>query len=70
MVSGRVHPETVKPVPLIVTALTVTAAVPVEERVTDWVTGVFSATLPKAMEVAFTLSVGPVVVAVTPSCKA
>jgi hypothetical protein len=48
----------VKPVPAKVTALTVTAAVPVEDRVRDWVAGEFRSTSPKAMVVAFTLSVG------------
>jgi len=41
-----------------VAALTVTAAVPVEDRVRDWVAGEFRSTSPKAMVVAFTLSVG------------
>jgi hypothetical protein len=51
----------VKPVPVRVTALTVTAAVPVEDRVRDWVAGEFRSTSPKAMVVAFTLSVGTAV---------
>ena len=41
-----------------VIALTVTAEVPVEERVRDWVAGEFRTTSPKAMVVALTLSVG------------
>ncbi len=55
-----------KPVPATVAALTVTDAVPVEDRVRDWVAGEFRPTLPKAMVVAFTLSVGVPV----PSCRA
>jgi hypothetical protein len=61
-----VAPETVKPVPVTVAALTVTDAVPVEDRVRDWVAGELRPTLPKAMVVAFTLSVGVPV----PSCRA
>ena len=57
-VSGKVAPETVKPVPPAVTELMVKAAEPVEERVTDCVAGEFRLTLPKAMVVAFTLRVG------------
>lgn len=47
-VSGRVTPETVKPAPLAVTALTVTADVPLEVRVTDCVAEALTFTLPKA----------------------
>jgi hypothetical protein len=57
-VSGKVAPETVKPVPVTVTAFTVTDAVPEEVKVTDWVDGVLISTTPKARVVAFTLSVG------------
>ena len=63
----EVNPETVKPAPVMATALTVTAEVPVEERVKDWVVGVFRTTLPKAMEAVLTLSVGTVD---TASCTA
>ena len=57
--------------PVMVSALTVTAAVPVEERVTDWVAGELRATPPKAMVVTLTLSVGPDVDAsARPSCRA
>ena len=51
-------PETVKPVPVRVAALTVTAAVPVEDRVRDWVVAVFTFTLPKDKLDELTLSVG------------
>ena len=64
--SGKVAPETEKPVPATVAALTVTAAVPVEDRVTDWVAGEFVKTSPKPMLVALMLSVGMPV----PSCRA
>jgi hypothetical protein len=57
-VRGKVAPETEKPVPLIPAAVTVTGAVPVEDRVTDCVAGEFCITLPKAMLVALMLSVG------------
>jgi hypothetical protein len=59
-VTGRLAPETVKPLPLIVAALTVTAELPVDDRVTDWVAGVFNPTSPKAKVVALTLKIGPV----------
>lgn len=57
-VIGKVPPETVNPLPLTVTEFTVTAAVPVEDRVTDCVAGEFRFTSPKAMLVALMLSVG------------
>jgi hypothetical protein len=47
-VSGKVAPVMVKPVPDKLTALTVTAAVPLDVKVTDCVEGVPTATLPKA----------------------
>ena len=59
-------PETVKPVPATLAALTVTAAVPVEDRVRDWVAGKFRFTSPKVMVAALALSVGVPV----PRCKA
>ncbi len=65
-VRGKVAPETVKPVPVTVAALTVTDAVPEDVKVRDWVAGELRPTLPKAMVVAFTLSVGVPV----PSCRA
>jgi len=36
-VRGKVAPETEKPVPLTLAAVTVTGAVPVEDRIIDWV---------------------------------
>ncbi len=57
-VRGKVTPETVKPVPVMVAALTVTAAVPVEERVCVSVVAVFTFTLPKDSLDEPTLSVG------------
>jgi hypothetical protein len=53
------------PLPLTVAALTVTAAVPVEERVSDCVLGEFKLTSPKAMVVALT----PSVAVAAPSCN-
>ncbi len=55
-----------KPVPAILAALMVTDAVPEDVKVRDWVAGELRPTLPKAMVVAFTLSVGVPV----PSCRA
>jgi hypothetical protein len=62
----------VKPVPARVAALTVTAAVPVEDRVRDWVAGEFRSTSPKAMVAALTLSAGVSagVGVAAPSCRA
>ncbi len=51
-------PETVKPLPLTAAALTVTAAVPVEDRVRVCVVAVFTFTLPKDKLDELTLSVG------------
>jgi hypothetical protein len=48
----------VKPVPVSVAALIITAAVPVDVRVTDCVATVFTVTLPKATLVALILSIG------------
>ena len=56
-VRGKVAPETVKPVPATVAALTVTAAVPVEDRVNVCVVAVFAFTLPKARLEVLTLNV-------------
>lgn len=47
-VSGKVTPETEKPVPATVAALTVSAELPVEDRVSDCVVVVPTFTLPKA----------------------
>ena len=57
-VSGKAAPDTVKPAPLIAPALMVTAAVPVELRVSDCVVAVFTFTLPKAIVPELRLSVG------------
>ncbi len=59
-------PETVKPLPLTAAALTVTAAVPVEDRVRVCVVAVFTFTLPKDKLDELTLSVGTE----APNCKA
>ena len=56
-VSGKVAPETENPVPLTVAALMVTGAVPVDDRVTDWVAGEPTKTSPNEMLVALILSV-------------
>jgi hypothetical protein len=56
----------VKPAPLTVAALTITAEVPVEVKVTDWVAGVLRFTLPKGTLVALMLSVATA----GPSCSA
>lgn len=57
-VSGNVAPDRVNPLPLTDAELTVTAALPVDVNVTTCVAAVFTATLPKEILVAFTLSVG------------
>jgi hypothetical protein len=54
--TGNVLPDTVKPLPVTVAALTVTAAVPVELSVTVCVEAVFTSTLPNATLVALTVS--------------
>ena len=48
-----------KPAPVTASALTVTAAVPVEDKISDCVAGEFKVTSPNAIVVAFTPSVGP-----------
>jgi len=65
-VRGKVAPETVNPLPLTAAALTVTAAVPVEDRVRVCVVAVFTFTLPKDKLDELTLSVGTA----APSCRA
>jgi hypothetical protein len=57
-VSGKVAPETEKPVPVSVAELTVTAAVPVEDSVTDCEVVVFTARLPKLTLEVLTVRVG------------
>lgn len=54
--AGKLPPETVKPVPVVESELIVTAAVPLEVTVTDFVTAVPTATLPKDSDVALRLS--------------
>jgi len=56
-VIGKAPPEIVNPLPLTVAELTVTAAVPVEDRVTVCVAAEFRLTSPKAMLVALMLRV-------------
>jgi hypothetical protein len=63
-------PDSVKPVPSSVAALTVTDAVPVDVKVTDCVDGLFTVTLPNARLVALRLSVGTVVDGATFNCRA
>jgi len=65
-VSGKVAPETEKPVPLMVAELMVTAAVPVELRVSDWDVALFRFTLPKARLLVLTVNVG----VPAPNCRA
>jgi hypothetical protein len=66
-VSGKVIPETAKPVAFRAAALIVTSTVPVEVRVTGCgVAAVFTTTLPNATLVELTLSVGTA----APSCRA
>jgi hypothetical protein len=57
-VAGKVAPETEKPVPETESELMVTAIVPLEVAVTDFVTAVPTATLPNDREVALRLNVG------------
>ena len=56
--AGKVPPETEKPVPEIESELTVTATVPLEVAVTDFVTAVPTVTLPNDREVALRLKAG------------
>ena len=57
-VTGKVEPDTEKPVPVTVPLLIVTAPVPEDVNVTDFVTAVFTATLPKVNVVALAVTVG------------
>lgn len=52
--SGKVWPETEKPVPVIVADFTVMLEDPVAVKVNDWDVGVFSVVLPNEMLVEFT----------------
>jgi hypothetical protein len=65
-VRGKVAPETVNPLPVTAAALTVTAAVPVEDRVRVCVVAVFTFTLPKDKLDELMLSVGTE----APNCRA
>lgn len=56
-VSGKVVPETVKPVPASAGALMVRGKFPTELKVSDFVVGVFTTTLPKASDVALVVRV-------------
>ena len=56
-VTGNVEPDTVKPAPVNVAALTVTGSDPVEANVKDWVAVVFRGTAWKARFVALTCNV-------------
>jgi hypothetical protein len=65
-VNGKVAPETVKPGPTTAASLTITATVPVEDKVSVCVVAVFTLTLPKLMLAALTFSVGTP----DPNCRA
>jgi len=65
-VTGKVAPEMVNPVPVRLAALTVTAELPVEVRVTVCVEGVPTVTLPKLKLVALKVSTGLVALAPVP----
>lgn len=54
--AGKFPPETVYPVPVVESELIVTATVPLEVTVTDFVTAVPTETLPNAREVALRLN--------------
>jgi hypothetical protein len=64
-VIGKVIPETVKPLPATVAAVTVTAEVPVEDKVSVCVVAVFTLTLPNERLDVLTLSA----IAAAPSCR-
>jgi hypothetical protein len=57
-VTGKVAPDTVKPVPLIAAELIVTGAVPVEVNVTGSVDAMFTVTLPNARFAGLKVNVG------------
>ena len=65
-VNGKLAPEIENPAPLTVSALIVTAAVPVDDRVSVCVVAEFTLTLPNATVEALTPSVGTL----DPSCSA
>jgi len=66
-VTGKVAPDIVKPVPANAAELTVTGAVPLEVKVTGWVEGVFTVTLPKVRVPALSVSCGLAAVVPVPS---
>ena len=55
--TGNCTPDTLKPVPVTATELTMTAAVPTDDSVTDCVAGSFTITFPNEIVAAFTLKV-------------
>jgi hypothetical protein len=57
-VTGRLLPTIVNPAPVIAAEFTVTADVPVDVSVKDWVVAVFTVTLPKLRLAAFTVNCG------------
>jgi hypothetical protein len=57
-VAGNVAPDTVKPVPVKAAELMVTGAEPLEVKVTDFLIGVFNATVPNDKLVALRLKDG------------
>ena len=57
-VSGKLTPDILKPVPASVPVLMVSAAVPEEVRVTDWLAVALTFTVPKLRLVALSPSVG------------
>jgi hypothetical protein len=63
-VTGKTAPETLKPTPVRLSALTVTAELPVEVRVTGSVTGVPTGSSPKFKDVVLRESTGLEVVPV------
>ena len=65
-VNGKLDPDRVKPVPVTAAPLTVTAPVPVDDKIIDCVVAIFKSTLPKLTLVTLMLSVGTV----APSCRA
>jgi hypothetical protein len=65
-VTGKLTPETVKPLPVTVAALMVTGDVPVDDRVIVWVEAVLRLMLPNDKLEELTLSVGTA----APSCSA
>jgi hypothetical protein len=58
-VAGTVAPETENPVPVNAAEFTVSGVVPVEVTTSDCATGVFKATLPNPIDVAFTPMAAP-----------